>query len=150
MWIHRVIKVVCIHLSQDLKEELCEIDARLRVKLSMESTILVMNKLFSLTSNYSKGNGDAFRAYIEEYYPDYLLYYVSNTKGNRQDIICSYIGLGYIDTAVYIEYLDKRLRVYDMTNILEENMYTLLSSQAIVAMFYLFGIVDLSIVSPIR
>ena len=120
------------------------------MKINMESIVLAMDKLFYLISNYSKGNMEAFRIYVEEYYPDSLLYHVSNTKGNQQDIICICVGLGYMNRSVYIEYLDKWLRAHDKSNTLEENMYILLSSQSTTAIFRLFSIIDLSIVIPMK
>ena len=149
-WILALCKKVGKHLTKDLKEELNEIDSRLRVKLSMDRIMFSLNKLFCLTSNYPKGEGDAFKACMEECHPDNILYHVPNTKGNRQDIICTCAGPACMNRPLCIEYLDKRFRAHEKDNILEENMYILLSSLSTTAMFRLFSIIDLSIVMPMR
>ena len=150
VWILALCKKVCKHLTKDLKEELNEIDSRLRVKLSMDRIMLSLNKLFCLTSNYPKGEGDAFKACMEEHHPDNILYHVPNTKGSRQDIICTCAGPACMNRRLCIECLDKRFRAHDKDNILEENMYILLSSLSTTSMFRLFSIIDLLIVLPMR
>ena len=71
------------YVSQDLASELKNIDSRLRIKLCMNSIILGMDKYFAEIANYPKGYGDSFKVYIEKYYPNYLLHYITSTKGNR-------------------------------------------------------------------
>ena len=75
------------HFRQELSEELKDIDARLRVNTNVPNISRGLEKLFSLTSNYPKGDGDAFRAHIEEHHPDTLLTSAPSLKGNRQDVV---------------------------------------------------------------
>ena len=106
-WTKALGKKVCKHLSQDLKEELNEVDARLRLKINMDSIVFALNKLFCLTNNYPKGNGDAFKAHMEEYHPDNILYHVTNAKGNLQDIACTCACPACVNRPLYTECLDK-------------------------------------------
>ena len=95
--INAVSEKICAHISNDLASELKDIDARLRVKIRMDSIILGMDKYFAETANYPKGCGDAFKAHMEEYNPDYLLYHTPSTKGNKQDIVYKCAGPAYMN-----------------------------------------------------
>jgi len=118
VWIENASKALCKHVSQDLALELKAIDARLWVKVRMDNIILSIDKCFAETANYPKGCGDTFKAHMEEYHPDHILYHVPNTKGNRQDIVCMCSGPTYMNRPFYIEFLDKKLRAFNKQNIL--------------------------------
>ena len=113
------------------------------------------DKLFNLTSNYPKGDGDAFRSHMEEYNPDALLIPVPSLKGNRQDIVMLCAAAIYMNRPYYIEYLDKRLKARNASkkkksNILEENSWIVLSSLIVVACFRGLSIVHYAIIVPFR
>ena len=78
-----VSKSVTNKMSKELKEELRKISSRLRIKLSMDNVVLSMCELFSLTTNYLKGDSNVFKAHMEEHYLDSLLFHILNAKGNR-------------------------------------------------------------------
>ena len=40
-------------------------------------------KYFAETVNYAKSYSNAFKGYMEEYYPNHILYYVPAIKSNR-------------------------------------------------------------------
>ena len=55
-WIKSIIKEIDSHCGLELSEELKEMDSHLRVAVNMSITIRTQEKLFSLTSNYTKGD----------------------------------------------------------------------------------------------
>ena len=81
--INVLVKSTSSKLSKDIIEELKDIDSRLREKVVMDSLIIVADKYFRLTGNYSKGYENMFRAYLEKYHLNILLYHIPNAKGNR-------------------------------------------------------------------
>jgi len=52
----------------------------------------------------------------------------------------------YHNRLLYIEYLDQRLRIYKKSNILEENLFILLSSLLVVALLQVHSIIHLALV----
>ena len=134
----------------ELVDDLKEIDGCLRVKVHGGSIVRSTDKCFNLTSNYPKGDGDGFKGHMEEYHPSSLLFHVKNTKGNRQDIVMESAGPMFMNRIYYVEFLDKKLRSLRKSNILEENLFMLLSSVHIVALFRSFTMCFISVVLPVR
>ena len=120
-------------MQQELSEDLKEINRRLRVKIETSSFMRELDKCFNQTSKYEKGDGDTFRAFIEECHPDTILCHIKITIGSRQDISCSNAGPIYMNLTFYIDFLDKRLMQCKHSNILEENSHALLSSLSMLA-----------------
>ena len=135
-----------MHVYQDLATELKEIDARLKVKVCMESIILALDTFFAETSNYPKGCGDVFKSHMEEFHPNYLLYHVPSTIRNMQDIVCQRAGPACMNLSFCTEFHYKKLREYQKQNEFQENMFIALSSLATTSMLRVFSIIDTSIV----
>ena len=71
------------HVKLDLEEDLLDADFHLRVKFGMGSVIRCAEKTFNLSINYPKVDGDAFKAFMEEFQPDTFLVHSISTNGNR-------------------------------------------------------------------
>ena len=69
-----------------LKESLDKISPILRVSTSLESVLIVFDKEFSLCANYPKGHGELFLTWLQQNYPDALLFHVECASGGRQDL----------------------------------------------------------------
>ena len=74
-----------------------------------------------------------------------------NTKsasGSRQDIITMGAGPIYWNRIFNIELLDDYLRIKDSTNILQKNMFTILTSIEMMANSCFFAILHVAICMP--
>ena len=140
----------CKHSSQHLKEELNEVDARLRVKTSMDSIVFHWTNNFVLTSNYHKGNVNALKSRMEERHLDNLLCHAPNNKVKLQDVVYARAGPAHSNRPLYMEWSCKRLRAHEKVNMLEQNTHMVLSSQATAAMFRLFVTIETSLVMPMQ
>ena len=117
VWTNAIVKAIDDHHRLELKEELKEIDSRLRVTVNISAIVRSQDKLFSLTRNYPKGDGDAFHSHMEEYHPDSLLIPVLSMKENRQYVVMQCDSTTCINILYYVEFLDKRLRAHKKNNI---------------------------------
>ena len=90
----------------------------------MDDIFLTMDKCFADAVNYPKGYGDTFKGHAEECHSDHDLCHILSTKGNRQDIICMHAEPTCVKRPHYVEFLNKKLRVF-----------ILLSSVSIATMF---------------
>lgn len=133
-----------------MEDDLRCIDSHLRVKVDFAMIIRAIDKCFNLSSNYPKGDGDAFRGHLEECYSEAMLHAVKTTKGNRQDVLCELAGPMHMNRPFYAECLDKKLRSIGKSNILEENMFIICSSVHMVALCRVYSIVFLSIILLMR
>ena len=76
-------------------------------------------------------------------YPEEFLMYAERATVSRQDIITMGAGPIYWNRVFNVEFLDGVLRVKDASNILQENLFTILSSLEMIAssrFIYLFSI----------
>ena len=140
-------------LSKYLKVHLCEdlecIDSRLRVTPSIDMILRAVDKEFSLCANYPKGHGEIFHEWIEKNHPGALLIHVERTSGSRQDLCVEGAGAVYWNRIYWLDFIDERLRTPG-DNILQENLFIILSSCEIVALTRVCSIIHLSICLPIR
>ena len=58
---------------QAIREDLDNIDSRLRVSTKFDFVLQTIDKEFSLYYNFPKGDGEAFRAWILYYHPEALV-----------------------------------------------------------------------------
>ena len=65
VWINALSTNIGSHMSKDLGQELKDADAAFRVKMSMNSIVLAIDKCFSETSKCPNGDGDAFKTHME-------------------------------------------------------------------------------------
>ena len=150
VWINGAAKAVSRFLKEYLSDSLDEISSFLRVSPDLAHIIRAYHKEFSLTSNYPKGHGELFRDWIIKNYPMEFLLHAERAAGNRQDIICMGADAVYINRPLNVEFLDERLRIKDNANILQENLFVVLSSLEMIAVSRLFSILHVSIVKPFR
>ena len=149
VWLGGMIKALSTYLNDELSDELECIDSRLRVSPNIEMVLRAVDKEFSLCANYPKGHGELFCKWMDQYHPGTLLLHVERASGSRQDLCVEGAGAIYWNRKYWIEFLDKQLRTPG-GNILQENLFIILSSSEMTALARVCSIVHLSICLPIR
>ena len=71
-----------------------------------------------------------------------------HANGSRQDIIAMGAVSIYWERIFKVEFLDDYLRIKDNTNILQQNMFTILTSIEIIATYRFFAILHVAICMP--
>jgi len=150
VWINGIAKAVSGFMKEYLSDSLDNISSFLRISPDLAHIIRAYYKEFSLTSNYPKGHGELLRDWIIENHPMDFLLHAERAAGNRMDVICMGADAIYIDRRLNVEFLDERLRIKDNSNILQENLFIVLSSLEMIAVSRLFSILHVSIVIPFR
>ena len=150
IWIKAAAKEVSSFLSVFLGDSLQEIASIFRVSPDLLQVIRAYHKEFSLCCNYPKGHGDEFLVWMIENYPQEFLMHAERATGTRQDVICMGAGPIYKNRNLNLEFLDERLRVCGCNNILQQNLFIILSSVEMIAVSRLFAILHVSICMPVR
>ena len=149
-----VIKNMLIRLNEFttdlLKDSLDKISPILRVSTSLESVLIAFDKEFSLCANYPKGHGELFLIWLREKYPDALLFHVERAGGGRQDLALMASLPIFWNRELCVEFLDERLRVPGNENILQKNLFTVLTSSEMVAVTRLLAIMHIAVCMPLR
>ena len=134
VWLGDVVK----HLSDVLRDYLSRclegIDSHLRIHPNMKNILRALDKCFSLPDNYPKRKGTYFKHWCVTYYPDYPFYPVEWTMGARNDMFSEGSVAAYTNTWLHKLFLEKLLSTIDVKNILQENLFTILSSVKMIAM----------------
>ena len=149
VWLGGMTKALSSDLREELHDSLANIDPRLRVTPCINSVLRAVDKEFSLCANYPKGHGELFCDWMHNHYPGVLLFHVERASGSRQDLAVEGAGALYWNRRYWIEFLDERLRTPG-DNILQENLFIILSSVEMTALARLCSIVHLSICLPLR
>ena len=113
--------------------------------------MIAFDKEFSLCANYPKGHGELFLIWLRERYPDAMLFHAERAGGGRQDLALMALLPIFWNCLWCVELLDERLRVPNNNNILQKNLFTVLTCAEMVAVARLLAIVQVSIgmqVSP--
>ena len=150
VWFGRVTNSITNSLKVKLKDDLDQIDFRLRVIPDMALVLRASDKEFSLCANYPKGHGDMFREWIVRTHPRVLLFHVVSTDGGRQDMACEGAGAFYMNRPYWAEFLDERLRQPSAANILQECLYIEMTSIDMIGSARIHSILFLSVVMPHR
>ena len=100
----------------------------------MKNILRALDKCFSLPDNYPKRKGTYFKHWCVTYYPDYPFYPVEWTMGARNDMFSEGSVAAYTNTWLHKLFLEKLLSTIDVKNILQENLFTILSSVEMIAM----------------
>ncbi|KAL7546176.1 hypothetical protein ACHAWF_015185 [Thalassiosira exigua] len=116
----------------------------------LEQVIRAFHKEFSLTANYPKGHGELFRLWMMEHHPEEFLMHAERALGSRQDLICMGACPIFWNREYCVEFLAERLAMKDGENILQSNLYTILTSTEMIAVSRFFAIVHLSMFMPFR
>ena len=150
VWLAKVTAALTTRLKETHKEELEAIEFRLRVATDMVLLLRALDKEFSLCANYPKGHGDLFKEWAVREHPRALLFHVWATSGARQDAAFEGAAPAYMNRTVWVEFLDERLRTPGADNILQENLFILLTSVAMVASLRVHAIILIALVLPHR
>ena len=95
--------------------------------------IRAFRKEFSLTANYSKGHGEKFLEWMIKNYRKEFLMHAKQATGSRQDLITMGAGPIYWNRIFIVEFLDDVLWVKGVGNVLQENLFTIMSYLEMVA-----------------
>ena len=136
-------------LNKMLVEDLSDIDWRLRVTTMFDAILRAIDKEFSLPANYPKGHGDMFKYWLMKFHPGALLVPVQRTAGSRQDLAMEGAAAIYWNRMYYVEFLDECLRSGN-DNILQENLFIVLTSLEMVALCRVMAILHFKICMPLR
>ena len=149
VWIGALNKSLSQHLTNLLQTDLDNIFSRLRVSTKFDAVLRAVDKCFSLPCNYPKGAGDEFKHWMRENHPGDLLVAVQQTSGSRQDLIVEGASAVYWNRRYYVEFLDESLRSKN-DNILQENLFIILTSSEMITLSCVFSIIHFSISLPMR
>ena len=150
VWWGGLVKETSRILRDALAGSLDGIDARLRIQPNMKNILRALDKCFSLPANYPKGNGTEFKYWAKRYHPDTPLVPVTRTTGARHDMVLEGAAAAYINAWLYKRFLYEALSTPDADNILQENLFIILSSVEMTALSRLFAILHYSINLPMR
>ena len=150
VWINGAAKAVSAYLKEYLEDSLEEISSHLRISPDLAQIIRAYHKEFSLTANYPKGHGELFRDWVMKNYPGAFLLHAERASGSRQDLICMGADAVYMNRPYNIEFLDERLRIKDNAHILQENLFSVLSSSEMISTTRFFSILHVCVVCPFR
>ena len=143
-------KALTTYLNTYLKDTIEDIDPSLCVSSSMSALIRAFDKEFSLCANYRKGHGMLYNKWMKEHHAGELLLHVERAGGARHDLFVEGAPAIYWNRVYCIEYLDEQLRLSGEGNILQENLFIILSSFEMVALARTCSILYLSICLPFR
>ena len=150
VWFGGIEKALTTYLTALLQDSLENIDSHLRVSTSMSALIRAFDKEFSLCANYPKGHGEEFKEWIKKNHPGELLLHVERASGSRQDLFVEGAPAVYWNRQYCIEFLDEQLRLPSKGNVLQENLFIVLSSLEMVGLSRILSILYLCIVIPVR
>jgi hypothetical protein len=142
-------KALSRDLNIALKDDLDGIDSHLWINTNIDYILRAVDKAFSLCVTYPKGHGELFREWVERNHPGSLLLHVERATGSRQDLAVEGACAVYWNRTCWVEFLDERLRTPG-DNILQENIFIILSSSEMVALSRGCSIVHISICLPTR
>ena len=80
IWIEGMTKALPTLLGNSTREELYDIDSRLRVLKIIKSVVHATNKEFSLCANYYTGHGEILHERVETYQPGALILHVDRSS----------------------------------------------------------------------
>ncbi len=149
IWIKAVTHRLSSYLNKVLADDLNDVDWRLRITTMFDGILRAIDKEFSLPANYPKGHGDMFKHWLRKFHPGALLVPVTRTTGSRQDLATEGAAAVYWNRRYYVEFLDECLRGCN-DNILQENLFIVLTSVEMVALCRTMAILHFKICMPLR
>ena len=150
VWIGAITKRMSAYLNELLAADLDAIDFRYRVSTMMDAVLRAVDKEFSLPANYPKGHGDFFKHWLKQYHPGALLVPVTRASGSRQDLAVEGAAAVYWNRKYYVEFLDENLRAHGKDNILQENLFIVLTSMEMIALCRVMAVFHFTICMPMR
>ncbi len=149
IWIKAVTHRLSSYLNKVLADDLNDLDWRLRITTMFDGILRAIDKEFSLPANYPKGHGDMFKHWLRKFHPGALLVPVTRTTGSRQDLATEGAAAVYWNRRYYVEFLDECLHGCN-DNILQENLFIVLTSVEMVALCRTMSILHFKICMPLR
>ena len=104
----------------------------------LELIICDLHKEFSLHAKYTKGHGERFIYGIIKKYQNEFIMNTEIASGSLQYIIIMGAGPIYWNRIFNVEFLDDYLCIKDNTNILQQNLFTILTYIEIIAAYRFF------------
>ena len=98
-----------------------------------------VDKEFSLPVNYPKGHGTQFKHWLGTQHPGALLVPVLRATGSRQDMAVEGAACVYWNQNYYVKFLNECLKSH-CDNILQNNLFIILTSMEMIAQFCVFAI----------
>ena len=114
----------------------------------LANVICDFHKDFGLDSNYPKGHVEEFRDWIIKKYRNEFIMKTERASDSYQYIITMGSGPIYLNCIFNVEFLDEYIRIKDNTNILQQNMFTILTSIEMMANSCFFAILHVAICMP--
>ena len=128
VWINGVAKSVLKFINGSHEDSIDNISPFLRVSTDLENFIHAFQKEFSLDSNFSKWHGEKFIDWMIKNYPNEFIMNTERASVSRQYIITMGAGPIYWKRIFNVDLLDDYLSIKDNTNILQQNIFTILTS----------------------
>ena len=152
LWIEHAVKALEKEVKLLLAEDLAAIPSTFRVDIDLNHILRGVDKEFALTANYPKGHGMVFQHWMETFHPGALLFPTARMLGGtRQDAVTEGSLPLYMNRHYYLEFLHQRLCAGSGEgNILQTNLFLVLSCIEMVAVLRVLSIVHVSIVMPMR
>ncbi len=152
LWIEHAVKALEKEVKLLLAEDLVDIPSIYRVDIDINHILRGVDKEFAVTANYPKGHGMVFQHWMETFHPGALLFPTARMLGGtRQDAVTEGSLPLYMNRHFYLEFLHLRLCAGSGEgNILQTNLFLVLSCIEMVAVLRVLSIVHVSIVMPMR
>ena len=152
VWIKGMDLKMTKFLTNILADDLSDIHFWYRVSTNIVAVMISTDKEFSLPANYPKGHGHKFKYWLDKYHPDVLLVAVERITGQRHDLTVKDATAIYWNRKYYIEVLNDRLIATDKGkgNILQTNLFVVLSCTEMVAMCRVYAIFHFCISIPMH
>ena len=133
VWIYGVAKAVSKLMNVFLEDSIDNISPFLCVYPDLSNTIRDFGKEFILDTNDPKVHGEKFRYWMIKKYPNEFILKTERASGSHQYIITMGAVTIYLNRIFNVEFLDEYLCIKDNTNILQQNMFTILTYIGMVA-----------------
>ncbi len=110
-----------------------------------------IEKFFEETANYAKGSGSMYYDYMRTYNPKAHHYQIARVLGGtRQDVGSKGAMAAFMNIPFFVEFLDWQLSCGTGDGILMKNLFIILQSVEIIALFRVLSILHIPICIPTR
>ena len=151
VWFSAVVKELSSHLDQVLQNDLNEIHPMLRATTDSNSIFRAIEKFFGETANYAKGSGSMYYDYMRTYNPNAYNYQITRALGGtRQDVGSEGSMAVFMNLPYFLQFLDWRLSSGSGDSILMKNLFIILQSVEMIALFRVLAILHVAICIPTR
>ena len=147
VWIGSITKHISKYLDDILDCDLEAIESSYRVSTIMDDVLRSIDKEFSLPENYPKGHGYVFKNWMKKCHPGALLVPVARTSGSQQDLAVEGAAAVYWNRRYYVPFLYQCLGA-SKENILQKNLFYILTSEEIIALTRVFAIFHFTVCMP--